>query len=317
MALGLNFGGSGAGDGESLFSAFTSINNMFTTTTKLSNGDLSIGRDDGITVGKGGISGGSYGATALGKDALLNTTSGLDNTAVGYSVLKINTIGNYNTAVGSNSMTNASGSNVSNNVAIGVNSLNKANGDSNIGIGVNSLFNTTSNYNIGIGTNAAQGNITGIDNISIGLNTNYSNTNLNNTIAIGNNANCSVTNQITLGNTSISSLRCNVQSISSLSDERDKTDIIEIAEGLEFVNKLNPVTFTWNQRDGNRVGIKASGFIAQDLLELQSESSIGENLDLVTDIDPLKLEARYNNLLPVLVKAIQELTARINVLEGN
>jgi hypothetical protein len=54
------------------------------------------------------------------------------------------------------------------------------------------------------------------------------------------------------------------------------------------------------------VGIKAAGFIAQDLLTLQKTSSIGDNLDLVSENNPEKLEARYNNLLPVMVKAIQE-----------
>jgi len=124
-------------------------------------------------------------------------------------------------------------------------------------------------------------------------------------------------NQVTLGNGAITSLRCQVTSITGLSDERDKTDIEEITEGLDFVSKLKPVTFTWNQRDGNRIGVKSAGFIAQDLLELQNDSLIGENLDLVSDSNPEQLEARYGNLLPVMIKAIQELTARINVLENN
>jgi hypothetical protein len=278
MALGIDFNTANSGNGDTLYTAFTKINNMFTTTTKLSNGDLEI---NGNTVGKGAGTG------------LYNTVLG------GINPLGLNTTGVSNIAVGTQSLK----SNLT--------------GSDNVAVGVNALLNNNESSNVGIGSNAGQGNISGIDNVSIGLNSNYSNTNLNNTIAVGTNSNCNANNQITLGNSSVTSLRCNVQSISSLSDERDKTDIIEIAEGLEFVNKLKPVTFTWNQRDGNRVGVKASGFIAQDLLELQDESLIGENLDLVTNTDPLKLEARYNNILPVLVKAIQELTARINVLEGN
>jgi hypothetical protein len=41
-------------------------------------------------------------------------------------------------------------------------------------------------------------------------------------------------------------------------------------------------------------------------LALQKGSNIGDNLDLVSQDNPEKLEARYNNLLPVIVKAIQE-----------
>jgi hypothetical protein len=116
----------------------------------------------------------------------------------------------------------------------------------------------------------------------------------------------SVNNEITLGNASITTLRSMVTSITSLSDRRDKTDIIEISEGLNFIKQLKPVSFTWNTRDKSKVGIKSAGFIAQDLLSLQKSSSIGENLDLVSENNPDKLEARYNNLLPVMVKAIQD-----------
>ena len=70
-----------------------------------------------------------------------------------------------------------------------------------------------------------------------------------------------------------------------------------------------PVSFTWDTRDKAKVGIKSAGFIAQDLLALQQASLIGENLDLVSEVNPEKLEARYANLLPVIVKAIQEESA--------
>jgi hypothetical protein len=135
-----------------------------------------------------------------------------------------------------------------------------------------------------------------------------------------------VNNEITLGNSSIATLRAQVTSITALSDRRDKTNIIPIGEGLEFLKKLNPVSFTWNTRDKAKVGIKSAGFIAQELLALQKQSNIGDNLDLVSENNPEKLEARYGNLLPIIVKAIQEESAekdkeikalkeRINALE--
>jgi hypothetical protein len=133
-----------------------------------------------------------------------------------------------------------------------------------------------------------------------------------NNIIIGDSAQASSTttsNQITLGNSRISSLRAQVTSITALSDIRDKTDIIALGEGLSFLKKLNPVSFTWNTRDKAKVGIKSAGFIAQELLALQKESKIGDNLDLVSQDNPDKLEARYGNLLPVIVKAIQEESA--------
>ena len=45
-------------------------------------------------------------------------------------------------------------------------------------------------------------------------------------------------------------------------------------------------------------------------MALQQKSTIGANLDLVSQENPDKLEARYSNLLPVIVKAIQEESAQ-------
>jgi len=139
----------------------------------------------------------------------------------------------------------------------------------------------------------------------------------NNTI-IGHDAeasSASATNQVTLGNSSISSLRCQVQTISSLSDARDKTDITPLQAGLDFVERLDPVSFTWNMRDGGKVGIEETGFIAQDLQQVQEDTGVTIP-NLVYDNNPDKLEASYGKLIPVLVKAIQELSAKVDDLEA-
>ena len=126
-----------------------------------------------------------------------------------------------------------------------------------------------------------------------------------------------VSNEITLGNSSISSLRCQVTSITSLSDRRDKKDIKELPIGLDFINALNPVEFTWNMRDGAKVGQKEAGFIAQELDEAQQDAGVEELMNLVLKNNPNKLEAAPGKLIPVLVKAIQELSSEIQTLKGN
>jgi hypothetical protein len=140
-----------------------------------------------------------------------------------------------------------------------------------------------------------------------------------NNIIIGYNAQASTTtttnNEITLGNSSIATLRCQVTSITSLSDIRDKKDIEPINIGIDFINELNPVKFTWDMRDGGKVGVKSSGFIAQELQEVQNKFNIREYLNLVYDVNPDKLEATYGNLLPVIVKAIQDLSKEQKELE--
>ena len=92
-------------------------------------------------------------------------------------------------------------------------------------------------------------------------------------------------------------------SIASLSDRRTKTQISAISYGLNEVNELNPVTFFFNGDTSN----KLYGFIAQDvqsiLPELVSESS--NKAEDGTSYLTLKM----GDMLPVLVKAIQELKA--------
>jgi len=84
--------------------------------------------------------------------------------------------------------------------------------------------------------------------------------------------------------------------------------------GLEFLNSLRPVKFKWQRREPDaNDGLVRAGFIAQELQEAQKNS---EYLDLVMDSNPDKLEAKQGNLIPVLVKAIQELSAKVTALEA-
>ena len=121
--------------------------------------------------------------------------------------------------------------------------------------------------------------------------------------------------EVTLGNSSVQALRCQVQTISALSDRRDKKDIEELPVGLEFINDLKPVKFVWNMRDGAKKGIQEIGFIAQDLDESQINADAEDYLNLVLKNNPDKLGASYGKLVPILVKAVQELSAEVNHLK--
>lgn len=199
-------------------------------------------------------------------------------------------------------------------IGIGTNALVSATGINNLAIGKSALQSvTTGDDNIAIG-NGALSSCTGTNNTAIGRNAGYNLTTGTNNVVIGHAATGSsdtVENEITLGNSSNSVLRCAVTSITSLSDGRDKTNVEESTYGLDFIDLLKPVTFEWDTRDGVKKGVKDLGFIAQDLKEVDDEY-----LGLVYSENPDKLEATYGRLIPVLVKAIQELTAKINALEN-
>jgi hypothetical protein len=100
-----------------------------------------------------------------------------------------------------------------------------------------------------------------------------------------------------------------------LSDARDKTNIVDIPAGLNFVQALRPVSFDWNMRDGQKVGITEFGFIAQELQQAQATTGVSVP-HLVSDINPEKLEASAGTLIPILVKAIQELKSEFDLYKA-
>jgi hypothetical protein len=266
--------------------------------------------------------------TAVGSQSLYSNTSGHHNTAVGDSSLYKNTSGEYNAALGNLSLySNTSGDH---NTAIGHQSLySNTIGYFNTAIGHQSLFSNTSGlFNTGIGLFALYLNTTGDHNTALGQTTGSTITTGNNLTCIGYNAqptSGSANNQITLGNNQITSLRCNVTTITSLSDARDKKNITDLSLGLDFLMKVKPRMFNWDKREwyennisnGSKIKeIPTAGFIAQELDEVQ-KSENAEWLNLVLKDNPEKLEATYGNLLPVIVKAIQELKAENDQLKEN
>jgi len=87
--------------------------------------------------------------------------------------------------------------------------------------------------------------------------------------------------------------------------------------------KLKPRLFNWDKRewykdkkaDGNKMQkTPTAGFIAQELDEVQTKEN-AEWLNLVLKNNPEKLEATPGNLLPVMVKALQELKAENSELK--
>jgi len=124
-----------------------------------------------------------YYNTAIGARCNLNLTTGESNIAVGEETLMLNQIGNANTALGSSAM-RLSGTNVSNNVAIGSNA---------------GLF-LQSNGNSIIGKNAGLVNpITGDNNTLLGYESDMSAGTLTNATAIGSYAYVAQSNSLVLG----------------------------------------------------------------------------------------------------------------------
>lgn len=250
--------------------------------------------------------------TAVGISALFDITSGTSNTVVGYNAGVNLTTGDANVAIGDDSL------------------IAETTGVGSVAVGYNTLSNQTNTasenaYNTAVGWGAGNALTTGTSSTFIGACAGgavaFTGTNVT---CLGFGAQPSgigVSNEITLGNIQIQNLRCADQTIASLSDARDKNDIRDLSYGLNFLENVRPVEFTWDRRvltpdDNNdpKQGKRRAGFIAQ---ELQEAMSNGENdiLDLVYTSNPQRLEAKYGNLIPVMVKAIQDLKQEVDTIK--
>jgi hypothetical protein len=106
--------------------------------------------------------------------------------------------------------------------------------------------------------------------------------------------------------------------IYNASDIRLKKNIITTPYGLNAISALNPIKFNWiDGFEKSEDGKDMLGFVAQEVQEVIPEAveSFGGSVDLNgTKIDnPLRVNEKY--IIPVLVKAIQELSAENNTLK--
>ena len=133
---------------------------------------------------------------------------------------------------------------------------------------------------------------------------------------------------------SISDLYCADTSISS-SDARDKTDIEDFKYGLSWIKELRPVTYRWDRRtwysddksvtpDGSKKRDRLHiGFLAQEAIEVEKKHGYADKKDNMLIVNQDEDEKnpsygyKYERLVPVLVNAIKELSAKVEELESN
>ena len=264
--------------------------------------------------------------TAIGAFAMAGDSGTRNNNvAVGYAAMYDVTTGSQNVAVGRNAGANIEGANY--NTFVGYYSgSNHLSGNGNTALGYNSAGSTTSGFdNVCLGQDAGSTITTGDHNICIGDNARGPSTG-GSCVVIGAGANTGNTNNYVMiynGNTN-AYFTDSQTAWSFSSDGRDKTDIEDLQLGLNFVNKLTPRKFRWNYRDPERFPIDSkenpeilikSGFIAQEVQAVCEEEN-AEFTQIVGDTDPDNLCVSHAGMVPMLVKAVQELTAKNEALEA-
>jgi trimeric autotransporter adhesin len=269
----------------------------------------------------------------LGHQSLSYNSSGIANVAVGASSLHFNTTGTANVAVGVAALANNEVGNY--NVAVGYQALLYNGYDDNVAVGFQALSETTGSAdNTAIGYKAGAMYDLGYHNIFVGANTGTNAAGLNSCIAIGQDVYCSASAQIFFGNAATNSIG-GYAGWSTFSDGRIKKDISENVKGLDFVLKLRPVTYRLDmaaidRRKAARNLVKAgtfspsradndarviTGFVAQEVEKASRESGYDfggiEKPKNERDLYTL----RYGDFVAPLVKALQELNARLDQLE--
>ena len=249
--------------------------------------------------------------TAVGADAGGNLTTGIRNTFIGGQTASGAIItGDENTAVGFQALYALTSG--TNNVALGQTGGQINSGSNNTCINGGGSVNTGSN-------NAFLGRDSGLSGSPGGA------------IATG-------SNEIVLGDENISEAHIQVD-WTVASDERDKTDFTDLDIGLDFVKALEPITYKWDKR--SKYGDKYDddydlndqtpdgthkedwldiGFKAQSVLALEEAAGYSSddktNLTVSLSGDGKQYGLQYSKFVPILVKAVQELSATVETLQA-
>jgi hypothetical protein len=283
---------------------------------------------------------------AVGAQALVSLTNGSNNTAIGFQAADLLTVGFDNVALGRNALGGSTGAD--RNVAIGRSTLvNAGTPTDNVMIGhfAGQPLGGTSTQNVFIGENAGtsaagglfapilstngstivgsqagSGTPSGLSNMTalgaqafcnandataLGILANSSHAA---STALGASAVTTLPNQIQLGAVpALVSLRCQV-ALTVVSDERHKRDIQECELGLAFIKNIHPISY-------DKDGVKEFGFSAQEVARVAENLGIefpGVNYSSEEDLYWM----RHTDLFAPIVKAIQELSAKIALIKA-
>ena len=269
-------------------------------------------------------SGALTGNVAVGYRAAFEVTTGVSNVYLGADCGFNNISGDSNVFIGFSSGSGASSA--------------KLTGGENVGIGRNALvaIQADSNRNTCVGTYAGDTITTGDDAVCIGYNVDTSAASVGNQIIIGNSRAGAGANTARLGlSGGFATLDLNGSDTSwaASSDSRLKKDVTDCPAGLSFIKDLRPITFKWEAKDAvdNTLpqydadssdpvygsGKTQHGFIAQEVkTAIDAHSELKDGFSMWREDPDGTQEVAPSALVPMLVKAIQELEARIAVLEG-
>ncbi len=292
--------------------------NIALNSTGINNSFFGVGAGTQNTTGAGNSFFGSGAGTQntsgagnafFGRAAGTNTTTGQANAFVGNGAGGGNQAGSFNVYVGQGAGNNA------------------AAGQSNTYIGTTagaSIASGANTNNVAIGADAGNVASLGSNNTFIGKGAISNQPNLSFATAIGSGVTVSTSNTIVIGRSSETTiipgpLKVAGGAVASIqvcatpdgflgtcsSSKRYKSDISPYLGGLNVVNRLRPVSFTWT-----RDKIKDIGFVAEEVNSVESRLSVLNKDGVVEGI-------KFNQLTAVLVNAVKEQQQQIEKLQAD
>jgi hypothetical protein len=304
--------------------AFTTLSASSTLTV------TGAGSIQGLTVGRGG--GASSLNVAVGLNALA-ANSGTQSVAVGRLALNANTTGSYNTGLGSDALyLNTTGSE---NTACGYSALtSNTTATGNTGLGALALYlNSTGAKNTAAGNSALLATTTGSNNCALGYQAGTGLTTGSNNTYLGYQATQSgvaVTGELVLCTGTTTGKGSNTGYInaggggvyqgnnsaawSTTSDQRIKKNIVDVTGGLNKILALRPVEFDYKENDKHEVGFIAQEY--QQVLPDQVATHVANQAEKQWVDEDGMVMGITQNLVPYLVKAIQELKAEFDAYKA-
>ena len=297
----------------------------FTSATESNN--VAVGHNAGgaVTTGVQNTIVGSFAGDAL--------TDADDNIALGHDALSSDTQGSRSVAIGSNSLKtqNFTSATNTNNTAVGnfagegvTTGTNGSFFGKGAGIGV-----TVGLDNTCIGKEAGTVITNGDYNVIIGSDSDTDNANAQSRIAIGFNVSNGTDNSVKIGSGGnfISNTFTSNATWAHSSDERLKENIEDDNLGLDFINDLRPVTFTWKRQADVPEELKSDerfekdtgthhGMIAQEVKAALDKAGVNTFTGWSTDDGDGTQMVSEDMFVYPLINALQELSEKNDALEA-
>ncbi|MBX2969966.1 MAG: tail fiber domain-containing protein [Cyclobacteriaceae bacterium] len=260
------------------------------------------------------FAGQSVGGTGT-DNAFFGSSAGSSNNSGNYNVIfgalagQNKEFGDLNTLIGWLAGSVLTTATFNGNTFIGAQAGQNSTGGPNTFLGEKSgQFNTTGTQSLFAGNRSGITNTTGGQHTILGYFADVSSSNLQNATAIGYNTIVNASNKVRIGNGAVTVIEGQV-GFTAASDKRLKKDIRSLDVGLDFILKLNPVSYQMKNFNDGKLNW---GFLAQDI-----ETLVGDENAILTiggDADRT-LGLRYTDFIAPLVKAVQEQQVLIDYLK--